>query len=311
MFRTLFGTPDVTESSNFCICSFSKSEWFLQVGLWRFSIKQANVFYSIWVLYSSPVDAQSQYEVFPVADTWWARWLDTQLDLMCWPGGKTNNYAGRGSGLKFVLVIDQEYFHSSVYGTQQSSAPYLDSLPLQPSERKYSPWRYSNTFQRQTYSPLSTGFEKLPILVRLKGPCIWTCIILHVAFNPVSFLHCHSYNYSVITDTHAWCFGLLSDGHPGGELWPDYRRGAAWGGGPFPSPQCDGFHAHEQSAWIHRDCPRAERKEESRYCYSCHAVQAKCGLRSRLGSAALFQNNTIIVIFPIHCLPLSIKPYLD
>lgn len=56
----------------------------------------------------------------------------------------------------------------------------------------------------------------------------------------------------------------FSDGHPGGELWPDNRRGASWGGWSVQSPQRNHVHANEQSPRIHRDSPRPEGQEKDR-----------------------------------------------
>lgn len=59
-----------------------------------------------------------------------------------------------------------------------------------------------------------------------------------------------------------------TDRHLGCELWFDNGCGSAWGCGPFSCTQRHPVDAHEQSAWIHRDCPWPKGQEESRYCHS-------------------------------------------
>ncbi len=82
-----------------------------------------------------------------------------------------------------------------------------------------------------------------------------------------------------------------TDRHLGVELWFDNGCGSAWGCGPFPCTQRHPVDAHEQSAWIHRDCPWPKGQEENRYCHS-----HKCNWAGKRWCS--FKRSAVVALFP-------------
>ncbi len=82
-----------------------------------------------------------------------------------------------------------------------------------------------------------------------------------------------------------------TDRHLGGELWFDNGCSSAWGCGPFPCTQRHPVDAHEQSAWIHRDCPWSKGQEENRYCHS-----HKCNWAGKRWYG--FERSAVVALFP-------------